>query len=144
VLSRHQLQITNSLAGLATLQGVLQQYFTKNSISDDAANDLMLVTEELVVNIINYGYKDQQERSIDIVFEIEGKLAKRKLSIIVIDDAMPFNPLSHDMPELGLPSADVEIGGLGIPLIRRLSDGQHYEYKEGRNIFSVSKTIAGN
>lgn len=143
MLSRHQLQITNSLAGLTKLQGVLQQYFTKHNISDDTANDLMLVTEELVVNIINYGYKDQQEHSIDIVFEIEGKLAKRKLSIIIIDDARPFNPLSHDMPELGLPSADAEIGGLGIPLIRRLSDHQHYEYKEGRNIFSVSKTIAG-
>lgn len=143
MLSRHQLQITNSLTGLAKLQTDLQYYFEQNNISDDTAGEFMLVAEELVVNIMNYGYQDQCEHSIDITLAIECRLAEQQLSITVIDDGSPFNPLNQAMPELGLPSDDAEIGGLGIPLIRRLSDHQHYQYKEGRNIFSVSKTIAG-
>ena len=102
------------------------------------AGELMLVTEELVVNIINYGYQDQLEHSIGI----DLSLTAQQLSITFTDDAQPFNPLSQNTPELGLPSEEAEIGGLGIPLIRRLSDHQHYEYKDGHNIFTVSKTVS--
>ena len=136
--NRHQLQITNTLAELTTLQNALQQYFDQHHISEDAAGELMLVSEELVVNIINYGYHDQAKHKI----AIDLSLTAQQLSVTFTDDAIPFNPLEQDTPELGLPSEEAEIGGLGIPLIQRLSDHQHYEYKDGHNIFTISKSLS--
>ncbi|ARN73172.1 ATP-binding protein [Oceanicoccus sagamiensis] len=131
----HQFQISNTLSELTTLQATLQQYFDHNHIDKDAAGELLLVTEELVVNIINYGYQDQAPHKIAINLS----LTAQQLSITFTDDARPFNPLAQNAPELGLPSEEAAIGGLGIPLITKLSDQQHYEYKDGHNIFTVCK-----
>ncbi len=139
MLNRQRIQITNTLTELARLQAAMQQYFEQHNIHNDIAGELTLVTEELVVNIINYGYEDQLEHTIAIDLVI----ADQQLSITFIDDAKPFNPLRQDSPELGLPSEKACIGGLGIPLILRLSDQQHYQYKDGYNIFKLSKTITG-
>ena len=104
-MNQQQLQISNTLSELEKLQAGMQQYFQQHRIADDIASELMLVSEELVVNIINYGYQDQLEHTIEIALSLSGD----QLSICFSDDAMPFNPLGQSEPELGLPAEEAAI-----------------------------------
>lgn len=127
------IQINNELAELATIQVTLDQFFLQHQLCKDIAGEMMLVAEELLVNIINYGYKDDDQHTIEIILAFD----QQTFSMTLTDDATPFDPLSKAPP----PPGEDTIGGHGIPLVRALCDKQHYQYKEGCNIFSISKTI---
>ncbi len=88
-----------------------------------------LVIEELVVNIINHGHDDG-------VHDIEIAMASEPdaLTVEIIDDGRPFDPLS-DAPEPDLDSLleDRPVGGLGIHLVRTMMDEVHYRREQDRN-----------
>ena len=90
---------------------------------------MTLVIEELVVNIINHGHDDG-------VHDIEIAMASEPdaLTVEIIDDGRPFDPLS-DAPEPDLDSLleDRPVGGLGIHLVRTMMDEVHYRREQDRN-----------
>lgn len=131
------LTIKNQLHELARLQSTLDEFFEQHNLSAEIAGEMMLVSEELLVNTISYGYQDELEHAIDIKLSIQGDC----FSMTLIDDGQAFNPLEQQAPPLGQPAAEVAIGGLGIPLIRALSDQQHYQHSNGKNIFIFTKVL---
>ena len=96
-----------------------------------------LAIEELVTNCIKYGYDDSAEH----IIEIELKLSEAQLEIIVTDDGHPFNPLHLPEPDTSLPLEERPIGGLGIHLLRKMSDAMDYTRTEGRNRLTLRKTL---
>ena len=62
--------------------------------------------------------------------------------LTVTDDGHPFNPLEAPEPKTDLPIEDRPIGGLGIHLLRELSDGMTYERRNGRNQVTIVKRAA--
>ena len=88
-----------------------------------------LVIEELVVNIINHGH-DDGVHDIEIAMTSEPDA----LTVEIIDDGRPFDPLS-DAPEPDLDSLleDRPVGGLGIHLVRTMMDEVHYRREQDRN-----------
>jgi anti-sigma regulatory factor (Ser/Thr protein kinase) len=96
-----------------------------------------LAIEELVTNCIKYGYDDSAEHLI----EIELKLSDAQLEITVTDDGHPFNPLELPEPNTNLPMEERPIGGLGIHLLRKMSDAMDYSRAEGRNRLTLRKTL---
>ena len=134
---KHCLVIENTLAELSTVQRVIEQFCTVKKLPEAFAGELMLIAEELVVNTIQYGYGDSDTHAI----EIEIELAGQQLVMCVVDDGLAFNPLKKALPELGLPSSQAAIGGLGIPMVLALSDRQEYKRECERNIFRIYKSI---
>ena len=59
----------------------------------------------------------------------------------VIDDGHAFNPLEAPPPDLSLPMEKRPIGGLGIHLLRELSDGITYERRNGTNRLVLTKRM---
>ena len=53
------------------------------------------------------------------------------------DNGLAFNPLHQQAPQLGLPVAETPVGGLGLPLIRQLSDELNYHRQGNYNILSL-------
>lgn len=131
------LTIKNQLLELTRLQKTLEEFFEQHDLSAEVAGEMMLVSEELLVNTISYGYQDELEHAIDIKLSIKGD----RFSMTLIDDGQAFNPLHQQAPLMGQPAEDVAIGGLGIPLIRALSDQQHYQHRNGQNIFIFTKVL---
>lgn len=131
------LTIKNQLLELTRLQATLEDFFAQHDLSAVVAGEMMLVSEELLVNTISYGYQDELEHVIDIKLSIQGN----RFSMTFIDDGQAFNPLEQKTPPMGQPAAELAIGGLGIPLIRALSDQQHYQHSNGQNIFIFTKVL---
>ena len=88
-----------------------------------------LVVDELVTNCIKYAYSDTHEHVIDVELQI----ADGDLTVTVVDDGQPFNPLTIPEPDTSVAIEDRPLGGLGIHLLRKLSDRMTYERRGNQN-----------
>lgn len=55
------------------------------------------------------------------------------------DDGVAFDPTQAENPDIEASLEDRAIGGLGILLVREMTDTQVYERTDGHNILTVSK-----
>jgi anti-sigma regulatory factor (Ser/Thr protein kinase) len=131
------LQLHNSLAAIAPATEVAEAWLNRQSASLDAAFFVSLVIDEIVTNCVKYGYDDDKKHVIDVVLSVDNQL----LTVLVIDDGHAFNPVTVPPPDLSLPIEDRPIGGLGIHLLRQLSDSLTYERREGTNRLTLTKRI---
>lgn len=97
---------------------------------------LELVVEEAVINICNYAYEVPPGDITARVYD-DGK----KFVMEFEDGGIPFDPLAAAEPDIKLGLDEREAGGLGIFLIRRMTDEVHYRRTDGRNILSVAINI---
>jgi len=97
---------------------------------------LMTVSEEIIVNIIHYAY-DEKPGDLEIIFEGD----EQNVRLTFIDKGTPFNPLTQSQVDTSLKAHEREIGGLGIHMIKSMTDRMMYDYKEGKNILTIEKQI---
>ena len=96
---------------------------------------IRLASEEALVNVINYAYRDKQG-SLEIIYDIkDGK----RLVVSIIDSGAPFDPLSMPEPDITSPMEKRKIGGLGIYLVRSIMDEVSYRREKGKNILTLVK-----
>lgn len=96
-----------------------------------------LAIEEVLVNIISYGYPQSLG---DIHIYCFQEDMPHGLKIIIKDQGIPFNPLLH-IPEI-YPEKIMqsnEFGGLGIFLIFKLMDEVNYKRESDFNILTLVK-----
>jgi anti-sigma regulatory factor (Ser/Thr protein kinase) len=96
-----------------------------------------LVVDELVTNCIKYAYTDAREH----VIEVELQIADGDLTVTVVDDGQPFNPLTVPTPDTSLAIEERPLGGLGLHLLRQLSDGMSYERRGNQNRVVLVKRL---
>lgn len=107
-------------------------------IADDVAFSMNLALEEIVTNIVDYGYKGVEDYDIIIRFTLE----KHRLRIQIKDNAPEFNPLDvKDPDDLNKPLEARGVGGLGIHLVKKFTDNFSYRRSNGKNIVTLTKNI---
>lgn len=94
-----------------------------------------LVVEEMVSNIIKYGAPDAPADAHHVHLRITEQPASIRIDII--DDTHPFNPLEQEAPSTEQPLDDRAIGGLGIHMVREISEKMLYHRYENMNTLSV-------
>lgn len=102
------------------------------------AFDFNLALDEILTNVISYGYNDGLEH----IIYIRGCVSKETITVEVEDDGRPFNPLDAPEPDVTASIEERPIGGLGIHLVRKLTDHQEYHRREGKNLLVMKKNIA--
>ena len=94
---------------------------------------LELAVEEAAVNICSYAYEiPPGEVTVRITPE------PGVVRIELVDNGVPFDPLSMDAPDIKSELENREVGGLGIFLIRRMLDEVHYSRRGDQNILSLA------
>ena len=99
--------------------------------------DVHLALEEIVTNVISYGFQDQEEHHIRLGLYLEGG----ELRAEVEDDGKAFNPLEVTSPDAERPLTERPAGGLGIHLVRDLIDEITYQRQQGRNVLVMRKKV---
>ncbi|HOT76691.1 MAG TPA: ATP-binding protein [Candidatus Wallbacteria bacterium] len=101
------------------------------------SGEINLMLEELFINTVSYGYPDQSEGSVEIKLSVsDGELA-----IEFSDDGEEFDPLSIAAADTGLDIMHRKIGGLGMHLIRQISDSVEYKRNGNFNTLIIRKKI---
>lgn len=103
--------------------------------SDDVAGDLVLAVNEAVTNILLHGYGDRPG-PVTACVEANGSDILVRLS----DDAPLFDPTAVPPPDINLPLEDRPLGGLGVHMMRQLTDELLYRVTdEGTNELTFVK-----
>ncbi len=100
---------------------------------------LDLVLEEILVNVMSYAYPDGVRGTIEVSYTVEGP---GNMFVQVSDGGRAFDPLAKDPPDLRLSLAERPIGGLGIFLVKQITQSLHYSRVEDRNVLSFQLQTA--
>ncbi len=103
-----------------------------------AKNHIKIVIDEIINNIARYAY-EEPPGPVTVIVRIEPDV--RKAHISFEDNGVPCNPLNAGTPDITLPAKQRKPGGMGILMTKKLMDEVSYEYKDGKNILSVSKNL---
>ncbi|MFA7043683.1 MAG: ATP-binding protein [Bacteroidales bacterium] len=130
-------EIENKIEALSILAGKIEELAEKWELSMPLTMNLNLVLEEAVSNVIFYAFNDHQKHLIQISLALENKI----LTVEIVDDGIPFDPLSQKLPDITLPVEERPIGGLGILLILKIMDQVSYSRQNNQNRLTLVKNI---
>lgn len=126
------------LENVETVCQFVSDIATAAGMSDDVVHRIYLSVEEVCTNIIEHGYRYMgRNQVIDVVC----KVYSDRLSITIIDDAKPFNPLSQADPDPSAPLIERHGGGWGIFFVKKYMDDVWYQYVQERNHLTIEKMI---
>ena len=92
---------------------------------------LHVILDEVASNIVKHSGASGFE------IDIEPATAPDCVKLVFIDDGMAYDPLGHEDPDTTIPAAERPIGGLGILMVRKMSDSIHYGRAHNRNFLTV-------
>lgn len=100
--------------------------------------EVRLICEELMTNTIHYAYKEEVGMmKVGYAFDAHS----RELTICIEDQGVPFDPRQKDDPDIDLSMMDRKIGGLGIFMVKKLSDSVDYHRIGQTNQLIVKKKM---
>ena len=109
---------------------------------DETAMNLRLAVEEAVVNVMNYAYKNEKNPDgTPVQGEVEVQAIADRLEVVfsVIDSGSPFDPSAIPDVDPTLPVEERPIGGLGIFMMRQLTDSINYKRLDEHNVTRLRK-----
>ncbi len=127
--------IKNKLKEITTVITKFETFGTVNNLSIPIIQKFNIVFDELLSNIISYGYNDSNEHIIEMGIELKSE----RLIITITDDGIPFNPFQKDPPDTMLSVDERSIGGLGIHIVKNLMDEYGYKRNADKNIITLVK-----
>ena len=131
------IQLRNRYNELSLLKNTLRQYCEFRELPSNVVFALTLSLDEIVTNVITYGYDDQNEHLI----AVKVRSGTGVIEVVVEDDGKPFNPLEFETPDLKCPIDERPIGGLGIYLVKTYMNELEYKRAGGKNCLTMRKHI---
>jgi anti-sigma regulatory factor (Ser/Thr protein kinase) len=111
---------------------------SSSMLSMKEQTQLRIVAEEIFVNIASYAYSpgsgtvairvNAEESAVTVEFEDTGKA---------------YNPLEHEDPDVSLSAEERDIGGLGLLMVKKMTDHIAYVRKGDANILTIRKNHNG-
>lgn len=126
--ARMSLQRAARMENLRELMDALQNICSQAELNDELAADFRVAVEEACTNIIHYAYAGQMPGSIELDVSRSDDGGVPAVICILRDHGLQFNPLEQPLPDVSLPAEERGIGGLGILLIRQMSDRAVWTY----------------
>lgn len=129
--------LRNDLAELQRLNQLVTDFAEHHSLPSELVFRVTLVLEEIITNVISYGYEDEMEHEISVRLSWEDP----DMKIEVEDDGRPFNPLEAPPPDIVKPLAERPVGGLGIHLVREMMDKLEYRRENDKNLLVLKTRV---
>ena len=134
---RISFELKNSLSELKIVSKNLELFGMSLDLPQRTIFKINLALEELISNIISYGYVDDDDHWIKIAISLEEGV----LVISLEDDGIPFNPVDAKEPDCGCPLEERKVGNLGIHLCKQIMDDLIYERRGNKNIVILRKDV---
>lgn len=116
--------------------GFVEQFLETVNCPMKTAMNITIAFEELFVNVASYAYPDSEGvAKVSLIGD------NNKLTVIISDSGIPYNPLEKMDPDITLNANDRPIGGLGIYMVKKMMDEMSYEYFNGENITKFVKSF---
>lgn len=131
------LTVNNKIEELTRVERFLKELSQEWNLPEQLVLSLNLVLEEALTNTILYGFHDEDNHVIEILFNLNAGL----ISITISDDADEYDPTQKSDPDILLSAEERPVGGLGIYLIRKIMDSVQYKRINNINNLILTKNI---
>ena len=125
--------IGNTLTSLPPLTTAVNRFLDQHTVPREAIFRVNLAIEEIVTNIIKYGYDDTDPHTITVNLALFPDTIRLQLK----DDGHPFDPLQTPAPDIHVPLDQRKVGGLGIHLVRETVSRIAYRRENGANVLEI-------
>ncbi|MBP5655609.1 MAG: SpoIIE family protein phosphatase [Clostridiales bacterium] len=123
---------------LPNVLAFVDDYLDKIQCDPKSRSQIHIAAEEIFVNIAHYAYNpDKGTASVSV----ETHENPGSITITFSDNGTPYNPLAKEDPDTTLAVGERPIGGLGIFMTKNIMDDVTYEYKDGKNVLTMTKKV---
>ncbi len=113
----------------AAVSDFAQQLTSKLDVLPKISSKVSIAIDEIASNIINYS----KAKTAHISYSIEAN----RLNLMFEDDGEPYNPLEKEDPDITLSAEERQIGGLGIFMVKKMTESMDYKYENNKNILKL-------
>ena len=124
-------EVQNTIPEAESAVVEIAEYLQAAGVDCELVHDLRLVTEELLLNTVSYGYDPGAKDTLTVHVSRD----EESLVLEFRDRANPFNPLEAEERD----PDDDRIGGWGIHLMKELTDFLHYSREGDQNVLILKK-----
>lgn len=124
--------------GVREVSAAFAGFADAHALPEDVRRSISISLDELLANAFSHG----RTGSDPCLVTVEVELNPERVTVIVTDDGMPFDPFARDAPNTTLSVEERPIGGLGIHLVGQLMDEVSYQRQEGHNVVVLVKELA--
>ena len=121
---------------LPKMIGLIEDFAHEMNINEGFINNLCVVADEMLSNIVKYGYADFVD---DIFIRLLYNQDQNEFVMTIIDRAERFDPFTVDNKPLDGNYAKRAEGGLGILIVKKLMSEYAYDYINHKNIVTLKK-----
>lgn len=119
------------LAQLEQATAFFENILTEHNAPERVVEQMKVVTDEIFSNIVFYS----GATAVTLGCEAGEGYARLRFS----DNGRPYDPTQKPDPDVTLPPEEREAGGMGIYIVRKLTDGLSYYYADGLNVLTLEK-----
>lgn len=136
-MSTVETTIANTQRDIARIPQLVAGLAVTHRLSSNVVSDLNVALDEVLSNIIKYGYTDDRVHTIRVRLTVSRDLIEAEIE----DDGVPFNPLTSPEPDVRAPLNQRRIGGLGIHFAKNLMTEISYNRVGDRNRLVLRKNL---
>lgn len=131
-----RLSMANTFEDLARLMAEAELFLQSHGLSQRTVYDVSLVLEEVLTNIVKYGFDDEATHEIQLIMTVSNSI----VTIRSEDDGREFDPLAVPPPDIEARDSilDCQVGGLGIHLVRQTVQSIDYSREKHKNVLTVT------
>ena len=127
---RNQIVTHADIPSIDTVRMYFEDHMPELGASRRVANRVLVAVDEIYSNICNYSHATRAAASI--------VRNGNKLVVEFVDNGDAFDPTQAPEPDTTLSAEERKIGGLGIHMVRTMSESMEYARIEGTNVLTVT------
>lgn len=124
-------------AGFKAMMDDAETFLARQDVPENIVGQVMIALDEIVSNIFDHGARDG-EPTINIRLQAR----RDKVTAVIVDDGIAFDPLQSAEPDTSLSAEERPIGGLGIHLVKKMMDDVRYDRDHRQNRLRFHKRFA--
>lgn len=119
----------------------IKQVILDTDLDHELQINLCVIAEEYFTNICNHAFCDDNTTQKEAVFYFEQSY---KVELKFIDNGIQYDPTENVMQSADDYDFDIQMGGLGKFIASSIADDVNYEYRDNRNVLTITKYLTMN
>lgn len=129
LLSADSVEVLPNNDSMNLVYDFIESKINKLSLDKAIANKIMIVTDEIYSNIVNYSGATRAKISFS--------KTDKGIILTFTDNGKEYNPLTAQSPDTSLTAENRTEGGLGIYIVKKTASRIDYSNKDGLNILKI-------
>lgn len=113
----------------AAIEQAVDEFLTEQGVDGRAGYGARVAVEEIVRNLIEHTPPYATDETVEVVVEVSAD----RVTVVISDSRPPFDPSLVPPLDIDAPLETRPARGMGVHLVRNLTDELTYERKDDRN-----------